>query len=114
MGIIGITGLTSYLGIREKAHIRSGANQAVVVSGAAGACGMAAGQVSFNSNFKKEMFAIVYFCHQCVLDNVPAMFFCSYDPLTGAFLSCSSVCPHFCSGIPEHHPISLSMTRGGI
>ena len=38
--------MTSYLGIREKAHIISGSNQAVVVSGAAGACGMAAGQVS--------------------------------------------------------------------
>ena len=47
LGIVGLTGLTSYLGIREKAHITSGANQAVVVSGAAGACGMAAGQVSF-------------------------------------------------------------------
>ena len=41
-----MTSLTSFLGIREKAHITPGANQSVVVSGAAGACGMAAGQVS--------------------------------------------------------------------
>jgi len=46
LGIIGITGLTSYIGIKEKAHINSGSNQAMVISGAAGACGMAAGQVS--------------------------------------------------------------------
>ena len=46
LGIVGITGLTSYIGIREKAHINSGSNQAMVISGAAGACGMAAGQVS--------------------------------------------------------------------
>ena len=47
-----MTSLTSFLGIREKAHITPGANQSVVVSGAAGACGMAAGQVSkFSSLF---------------------------------------------------------------
>ena len=47
-----MTSLTSFLGIREKAHITPGANQSVVVSGAAGACGMAAGQVSkFSSIF---------------------------------------------------------------
>lgn len=46
LGIVGITGLTSYIGIREKAHINSGSNQAMVISGAAGACGMAAGQIA--------------------------------------------------------------------
>lgn len=40
-----MTGLTGILGIREKAHIVPGKNQTVVVSGAAGACGTAAGQV---------------------------------------------------------------------
>ena len=45
LGIVGITGLTSFFGIKEKAHIKSGANQTVVISGAAGACGIAAGQV---------------------------------------------------------------------
>ncbi|XP_068756462.1 prostaglandin reductase 2-like [Montipora capricornis] len=46
LGIVGMTGLTSYFGIREKAHIKSGTNQSVVISGAAGACGMAAGQIA--------------------------------------------------------------------
>ena len=45
LGIVGLTGLTSYFGIKERAYITAGANQTVVVSGAAGACGMAAGQV---------------------------------------------------------------------
>ena len=45
LGIVGLTGLTSYIGLKEKAHIKPGANQAVVISGAAGACRIAAGQV---------------------------------------------------------------------
>lgn len=40
-----MTGLTGILGIREKAHIVPGKNQTVVISGAAGGCGTAAGQV---------------------------------------------------------------------
>ncbi|XP_078372282.1 prostaglandin reductase 2-like [Oculina patagonica] len=46
LGIVGIPGLTSYFGIKEKAHIEPGANQTVVISGAAGACGIAAGQIA--------------------------------------------------------------------
>ena len=47
-----MTGLTGILGIREKAHIIPGKNQTVVVSGAAGACGTAAGQVHGSLFFK--------------------------------------------------------------
>ena len=41
-----MTGLAGILGIRKKAHIVPGKNQTVVVSGAAGTCGAAAGQVA--------------------------------------------------------------------
>ena len=40
-----MTGLAGILGIREKAHVIPGKNQTIVISGAAGACGTAAGQV---------------------------------------------------------------------
>ena len=45
LSLLGVTGLTAYLGVAEKGHVTPEAGQTVVVSAAAGATGSLAGQV---------------------------------------------------------------------
>ncbi|XP_052272923.1 prostaglandin reductase 2-like isoform X2 [Dreissena polymorpha] len=49
LSLFGITGLTSYLGVKERGQLSADTKQTFVVSGAAGACGNLAGQMSPNS-----------------------------------------------------------------
>ena len=51
LGCVGLTGITSYIGLKEKGNIQPGKNQCVVISGAAGACGSVAGQVLEEQTF---------------------------------------------------------------
>ncbi|KAH3846044.1 prostaglandin reductase 2-like isoform X3 [Dreissena polymorpha] len=46
LSLFGITGLTSYLGVKERGQLSADTKQTFVVSGAAGACGNLAGQIA--------------------------------------------------------------------
>ena len=45
LSLLGVTGLTAYLGVTEKGHVTPEVGQTVVISAAAGATGSVAGQV---------------------------------------------------------------------
>ncbi|XP_065056648.1 prostaglandin reductase 2-like [Rhopilema esculentum] len=46
LGLLGLTGLSSLIGLKLLGHIEPGKRQTAVISGAAGACGSAAGQLA--------------------------------------------------------------------
>ena len=50
LSLLGLVGLTAFIGLREKGCIHPEAKQTIVISGgASGACGSLAGQVSINN-----------------------------------------------------------------